>query len=191
MDNKTNLLLTIALLVLVVLNLSIYMNKILTPTAQNEEIKKQYEANYAEVKKEQDEEEQRVKNNEMTTEEVEQAKLTDLKSMGEAERMYTYFADYITLVEGERYEEAYNLLYDDFKKQYFPTLNEFIFYIKSTYPKFIAVRYETIERQGDYYIIKVLIKDSIATEDVISLEQRFVLHEKNFNDYEISFQIIS
>lgn len=190
--DKTNLLLTIILLILVVCNLSLYSNKILSPTLHNKEIAKQYEENEKQKKIDTEAEAQAKAEEEAawTEEAMEEARLLDLKSKGEADRMYTYFYNYITLVEGGEYEEAYSKLYEEFKTQYFPTLDEYIEYVKQRYPLFIATQYKGIERQGEYYILTVEIWDSIAKENISILTQKFVMHEKGFNDYEISFQVI-
>ena len=156
--NKTNLLLTISLLVLIVFNISLLNYKILTPTMNNNEIKKQYEENMAKIKEQEQAEQERISQSAMTKEEVKEERITDLKSMGEADRMYTYFFEYLGMIEWGKYEEAYNILYDDFKKQYYPTIESYINYAKKTYPDFMSIKYEGIERQGEYYILTVLIR---------------------------------
>lgn len=186
--DKTNLLLTIVLLILVMINISIFNNKILAPTMNNQEVIKQYEKNIAEEKAL--EEAEKSKNTEMSQEDIEKEQLINLKSMGEADRMYTYFGKYITLIESGKYEEAYNLLYEDFKEQYFQTLEAFKTYVTDRYPQFISVQYDSIERQGEYYILTVVIRDSIPKADIVTLQQKFVIHEKGFNDFELSFQVI-
>ena len=52
----------------------------------------------------------------------------------------------------------------------------------------MRLEYKSIERQGEYYIVSVLISSEIATNKP-SIQQRFVLHENDFNDFEISFQV--
>lgn len=185
--DKTNILLTMLLLVLIICNLTIYNNKILTPSMKNEEIIKQYEQNIAEKKAE---EEAKLQDDEMSKEDIDAEQLANLKSMGEADRMYIYFYNYITLVESGKYEEAYNLLYSDFKTQYFPTLETYTTYVQNRYPQFMSVEYESIERQGEYYILTVIIRDDIVTENSVTLKQKFVMHEKGFNDIELSFQVM-
>lgn len=188
--NKTNLLLSIALLVLIVFNISLLNYKILTPTANNNEIKKQYEENMAKAKEQEQAEQERISQSAMTEEEIKEERMTDLKSMGEADRMYTYFFEYLGMVEWENYEEAYNILYDDFKKQYYPTIDSYISYVKKTYPPIMSIRYENIERQGEYYILTVLIRSSVDPNGFTPLRQRFILHENGFDEFELSFQVI-
>lgn len=185
--DKTNLLLAIITLVLLVCNLSICINKFLKPMAQNNEYSKQYEESrkYA-----QEQQEENLQDDEMSQEEIDKEQLVNLKSMGEEDRMYTYFYQYITMIESGRYEDAYNILYADFKNQYFPTLDSFTNYIQTRYPSFMSVQYNGIERQGEYYILTVLIGSAVANEDNTTLQQKFIIHEKDFNDFELSFQVM-
>ena len=186
--NKTNILLTMILLILVVFNLSIYNKKILTPTINNNKVKKEYEEMVNKYAQEQQEE--NLQDDEMSQEEIDKEQLVNLKSMGEEDRMYTYFYQYITMIESGRYEDAYNILYADFKNQYFPTLDSFTSYIQTRYPSFMSVQYNGIERQGEYYILTVLIGSAVANEDNTTLQQKFIIHEKDFNDFELSFQVM-
>ncbi len=185
--DKTNVLLTMVTLILVVCNLSLGINKFLSPIAQNDEYRKQYEAN----RQQQEQEEQNaLQDDEMSQEDIDKEQLTNLKSMGEEDRMYTYFYQYITMIESGKYEEAYNTLYEDFKTQYFPTIEDYKNYVQGRYPTFISVKYNGIERQGEYYILTVLISSDIPSESGTTLQQKFILHEKDFNDFELSFQVI-
>ena len=188
---KKDLLLSIGLIVLMILNISLYSNKVLTPNVKNDEIKKQYEENYEQYKKQKEEEKrQETESNALSEEEIEKDRITDLKSKGEADRMYTYFNTYITYVQGGYYEEAYSKLYEDFKAQYYPTLEDYTNYVKQRYPQFLGIEYASIERQGEYYILTVNITDTLATENFLTLQQKFVIHEKGINDFEISFQVM-
>lgn len=185
--DKTNILLTMVTLILVVCNLALGINKFLSPMTQNDEFRKQYEEN---KQKQEQEEQSALQDDEISQEDIAKEQLTNLKSMGEEDRMYTYFYQYITMLQGEEYEKAYNVLYEDFKTQYFPTLEEYQNYIQGRYPTFISVKYNGIERQGEYYILTVIIGNAISSQSGTSLQQKFVLHEKDFNDFELSFQVI-
>lgn len=188
LNNKTNLLLTIVMLILLVFNISLLNYKILTPIMQNNDVKKQYEADMAQI--EQEKEQANVKDDAWSEEELQKIYINDLKSMGEAERMQTYLYNYIGLIESEKYEEAFEMLYDDFKNQYFHNVDEYIQYVQNRYPVFMSVEYNDIERQGEYYILTVTIRNAVPTEDSDALKQRFIMHEKGINEYEISFQVM-
>lgn len=114
-----------------------------------------------------------------------------LKKMGERERMETYFAEYISHVEKKEYEQAYILLNKDFRDKYFPTLEDYTKYMKEKYPTMILVTYNDIERQGNYYILYTTISNPLnGRKDEKAFEQRIVVHERNFNDFELSFNVL-
>ena len=173
MLDKTNILLAIVVVILLMCNLILYNNKFLTPASDNQKVIQEYnqrEQNIIAQNTEIDEEQAR-----MSDEEIADEKLTDLKSMGEADRMYTYVGDFFSKIEAEDYEEAYNRLYDDFKQQYFPTLDNFSSYVQKTYPAFISLQYDGIERQGEYYIVTVTIKSSVSSLSFSNVQQKIIL----------------
>lgn len=187
--DKTNLLLLIITLILIVFNIALLNYKILTPTMHNNEIKKQYEMNMQERKAQ--EEAELLDSDEVSEEEIQTQRINDLKSMGEADRMYTYCYKYLEMIEWQKYEEAYNILYDEFKNQYFPTLDSYKEYVINRYPDFMNIKYNSIERQGEYYVVTVTITDAYVTIDnIISMQQKFIIHEKGIDDFELSFQVI-
>lgn len=113
---------------------------------------------------------------------------TRLYTMTERDRMEIYFSKFVTYIENGQYDEAYKLLYPDFKQNYFKTVGEFETYMKEKYPKYIAVEYSSIERQGDIYVLYVDITNMMDKTKTSS--QRIVVKENNFDDFYISFQII-
>ena len=56
-----------------------------------------------------------------TAEEQVNEELEKLKNMTEKERMEFYVSKYISYIEATDYESAYNLLYSEFKDNYFKT----------------------------------------------------------------------
>lgn len=188
MFNKTNIILAMIVCLLMICNLIIYNNKYIQPAMANDKVIKEYQ----EIDKNIEEERKNLNGNSdrISDEQLEQERLTDLKSMGEADRMYNYLGDFISKIEEEEYEEAYTKLYEDFRNQYFPTIDEFIEYVKTTYPAFIIVDYNDIERQGEYYIMTVTIKSASDSIPYQNIQQKFVLYEKDLNDYQISFQVM-
>ena len=113
-----------------------------------------------------------------------------LSTLGERDRIEYYTGQYFKHLEKKEYESAYNLLYDEFKQNYFPTLDEYIAYIEKTYPKSWALQYEDITRQGEIYVLKLNILDLIQATDESKKEQRIVIREDNYNDYVLSFQVL-
>lgn len=129
---------------------------------------------------------EKVEQEEKEKEEQEQEKL---KEMTERDRMEYYFNEFISYIKEENYSAAYDLLYPEFKENYFKTLEEFRDYAKKLYPKSVAFSYNDIQRQGYIY---VLIVDVIDPSKKVSeaKSQRIVIKENNFNDFVLSFQVI-
>ncbi len=107
--------------------------------------------------------------------------------MTERSRMQTYFGTFISYIEENDYESAYNLLNENFKKNYFSTLEQFETYIQK-YPKDIAVDYKEIERQGELFVLTVEIKD-VFNKEAQTITQRVVIRELGVNQFTISFQV--
>ena len=93
-------------------------------------------------------------------------------------------------MKNKDYEKAYNMLYSEFKQKYFQTLDEYEEYVEKIYPNFFAVQYDDFSRQGDIYVIRLIIIDPKNSEKSgEENSQRIVIKENDFNDYVISFQV--
>lgn len=113
----------------------------------------------------------------------------DLSQMGERDRMEYYVSSFVKAVENKQYEEAYEMLYDDFKKNFFPTLSSFEEYAQSKFPKIISLDHSNIERSGDVYVLWVTLNNPLASKDQ-GIEMNFVVQENDLNDFVISFTVI-
>lgn len=173
-DERTyTIILAIIACVLMVINISIYIN-------QNKYIPQQKSSENTTVQK------ATIK----TEEEKEEEEIATLKTLGERDRMERYFGKYIGYIEEEEYEKAYNLLYEEFKQNYFKTLDDYVKYIKETYPEMISVEYTNIERQGQYYVLFVDIVDLMATSgNENKISQNIVIYETDYNEFYISFSL--
>lgn len=109
----------------------------------------------------------------------------ELTTMGEKERVKFYFTEYINNITDNKLEDAYNMLYDEFKNTYFKSLADYKAYIDTKYPDILLVNYDEIQREGYYYIITADIIDGMTDE---KFTQKFVLREYDFNNFVISFQ---
>lgn len=111
-----------------------------------------------------------------------------LSTLGERDRMEYYCGEFFNYIKHKDYEGAYNLLYSDFKTNYFPTLEDFQKYFEEKFPKYFALEYDDITRQGDIYVLRLKIIDvnSLSAEDNI---QRIVIKENYYNDFVMSFQV--
>ena len=175
--------LTIVLLILIGVNISLLSNKLLAPVYANNKVKKEYE----EIIAKRNEEIKKI-TDKKTDVEMAKTELKEVKKMKEKQRMQYYFSKYITYIEEKNYEKAYNLLYEEYRNNYFPTLEEFEKYVKQKYPDFMSVEYNDMSRQGEYYILTVHIYN-LLTNEIIEKEQKYIIKENNFLDYVLSFQV--
>lgn len=125
----------------------------------------------------------------LTAEEIEentnQLEIEDLKGKDERTRIQQYCGKFIRYIESKDYDRAYALLYPDFKNNYFKTVENFQKYAEEKFPStLIAVEYNNIERQGQYYILFTTIKTPLDSS--YSMDQKFILIENGFNDFQLS-----
>ena len=126
--------------------------------------------------------------------EKDEEKIKKLKNASEAERIRIYLGEYFKFLEKKDYESAYNLLYSDFKQNYFPTFEKYKEYIeKCKYPDMLAITYKNIQVQGNYYIVTLDIKnldpDAINSEMVVKEDTKFVVKENDYDEFYLSFQL--
>lgn len=125
-----------------------------------------------------------------TESEDEENRINKIASLTEQQRMQTYFGQYISYIENNNYEQAYDLLYDGFKQTYFKTLEEFKNYAEKNYPNNIVVEYTNIQREGTIFILTVKIKDALKSIDQEGIEeQQVVIIENSINDFKLSFAV--
>lgn len=126
-----------------------------------------------------------IKNNTQAAVSKEDEELARLQNMNEYERMRFYFSKYLNNIEDGNIETAYNMLYDEFKNTYFPTLDDYKNYVNEKYPDIIAVNYNNFQREGKYYILSTTIQNPVTNSN---FAQKFVIVEYGFNDFKLSFQ---
>ncbi len=129
----------------------------------------------------------------MTEEDVKEIKeeVEQLSKESETIRIKYYLTKYIGYIENEEYEKAYNVLYPEFKKNYFPALEKYTEYVKRKYTSFVTVDYEDMQRQGNIYIIYARIQDlSNPTNEEKNFSQKFVIQEQEINKFVISFEVV-
>ena len=113
-----------------------------------------------------------------------------LKKMEERERMEFYFGIFLEHVENDEYEKAYELLYEEFKTNYFPTLESFEEYIEKTFSEMTDIEHENIERNGDVYVLWISITDAINGKPGEEKKMNIVIKENDYNDFVMSFSVI-
>lgn len=169
---KQIIILSIITMIMMIINIIIYINKIAAPTSNNNKIEKQYEEDLASLKSEQTDKE----------------RLNYLKGLTEQERIIDYIAKYIKAIEDKDYDLAYSLLYPDFKKNYFKTQDKFKEYCQNTYPQLISIEKKSFIREGIYYIIDISILDFVNLNNEAK-NVKFVLIENNYDNFYLSFQV--
>ena len=180
--DKGTVLLFIILIAIIATCIYVYVNKILTPTMNNNQVIAKYES-----EKSKNEENEIIE--EEVKEQTEEEKILELKSMNETDRIHEYYAEYINAIDARNFEKAYEYLYPEFKQNYFPEQSEFEKYINENYPEYLGVEYTDIDRQGTYYILTVRIYNALDEEITTYLEQKFVIYETDFGEFTLSFQV--
>lgn len=120
---------------------------------------------------------------------VNQKKVNDLAGLNERDRMEQYVANFVKAINNEEYEDAYEMLYDGFKENYFSSLSSFEQYVKTKLPSKISLEYTNFERNGDIYVLWVNMSNPLASKDS-AIEMNFVVQENDLNEYVLSFSVI-
>lgn len=114
----------------------------------------------------------------------------ELENMEERDRMEFYFGMFLEYIESEEYEKAYDLLYPEFKQNYFPTIDSFIEYVQKTFSEMSNIEHENIERNGDVYVLWIYITDALNGKPGEKKEMNIVIKENDYNDFVMSFSVI-
>ena len=121
-------------------------------------------------------------------EEIENMEIKELANMEERDRMEWYVSKFVKSIEDSRYDEAYDVLNEEFKTKYFKTLEDFEEYSKKHFPKMMSLEHTNIERIGNQYVLWVNLYNYLKGKDS-SIEMNFVIRESELNKYEISFSV--
>lgn len=121
--------------------------------------------------------------------EINEMEFNKVATLNERDRIEFYVAKFVDAIEAKEYEKAYEMLYDDFKSNYFPTLDSFEEYADSKFSKVLSLEHTNIERNGEYYILWITISDPLSGKSS-SKDMNFVVRENGLNDFDISFSVI-
>lgn len=174
-----NIVLLIVTLICVSINIVLLLNKFLIPRRESEVIYKEKLNKKMQLNK---------TNSDNISSEQNQLEL--LKKGTERDRIEYYCGQFFKNIENKNYEKAYQVLYPEFKQQYFPTIEDFKKYVQKTYPSVLAINYDDFDRQGDIYITTVLVDNALAKDNSKQFSQRIVVQESDYNKYVLSFQVI-
>ena len=173
---------TIVILILVELNLYIFIKHYKETVIEKELLEE-------EIDEFGEEKEEFIYSNTVNTEEEDKNLLIEhYVYETEANRVQSYYGKFLLNIKMQKYAEAYSLLNDKFRNNYFSTLEAFKDYAIKTYPTNSVVKYGRIERQGELYILKATVSDLFDTE-FQKFEQRVVVREIEPGEFKISFQV--
>ena len=138
------------------------------------------------VKEEDLTEEQKI---ELAEQKKEAETIDKLVDMTERDRIEFYFSEFIRNIDNGKYEDAYAVLNSEFKENYFKTQEEFTSYVKSYFPKEIAIEYNNIERNGNIYVLWVEVANALSVDTSTAKEINVVIKENAVHDFELSFSV--
>ena len=135
---------------------------------------------------------QQIELEEETEQQIQEEKnITEtLYNLNERDRMELYFNRFLGYIESEKYEKAYDLLYDEFKNTYFPDFEKFKEYMQNTFSEMTNIRHDNIERNGDVYVLWIYITDALNGKPGEEKKMNIVIKENDYNDFVLSFSVI-
>lgn len=120
------------------------------------------------------------------------------RSLSEKERMQQYTIEFIKNIDNEEFEKAYKVLNEEFKSKYFPTLEAFEACVRERIGTGeLTINFTNFERlgnekTGNIYVLWADVYDVLGityeSKDENSY-MNFVVLERDYNDYELSFSI--
>lgn len=166
----------IVILILVAINLIIFVSNYNNSNQNNQ--KKEEPTNTLNIEKNSETNQNKL---------IENVVESKVSSMDEGNRVKSYYGKFIDLIESREYQTAYNYLNDEFKANYFQTLQSFSEYMENKYPKNrIVVKYNTIERKGEIFVLGVSISDG-KDSSFQTFSENVVIRELSMNNFTISF----
>ena len=121
-------------------------------------------------------------------EKIEKINKIDLAKLSERDRIQTYVGFFITAIENKEYETAYQMLYSEFRDNYFPGISDFEEYAKTKFPSMMSMDYVNIERNGNVYVLWVTLSNPISGKKS-EKDLNFVVRENELNDFDLSFSV--
>ena len=128
----------------------------------------------------------------VSLEDLQQEEINKVKNMNERARIQYYIGKYMKYLDNSYYSLAYSLLNEEFKENYFPTLESYYDYMVEYHVgKDYALEYTNFERLGEFYVVWVNVIDPINDDPMAEEknEQTFVVKENNLAEFELSFSV--
>lgn len=120
-------------------------------------------------------------------EKMKEVAVEDLSGKNEQERMEYYCAQFFKYISNRNFEAAYNLLYSEYKENYFPTIESFKRYMLDYFPSQVSITYNNIERLGNIYVLWIHITDIYNGTNGHNFDMNIVIREDAYNDIKMSF----
>ena len=120
------------------------------------------------------------------TESINKQEEKKVSKMSEGQRAKAYLGEFIEAITDGNYSDAYNMLNEEYRKNYFTNQSDFENYIKTSFPQGnLAVEYSNFDRKGDIYVLDVNIYNVNNADKKIN--KTVVIRENGLNDFKISF----
>lgn len=120
-------------------------------------------------------------------EKMKEVAVEDLSGKNEQERMEFYCAKFFKYINNRNFEAAYDLLYSEYKENYFPTIESFKRYMLDYFPSQVSITYNNIERLGNIYVLWIHITDIYNGTNGHNFDMNIVIREDAYNDIKMSF----
>ena len=119
---------------------------------------------------------------------IKESNMDKLQDMSEQERITFYCAEFFKLVDNAQYEKAYEILYEEYKDNYFPTEASFEAYMKEYFPSDFSLEYTNMERLGDIYVLWISVSDNVNGSTYgHNFSMNVVIREDGYDEFVLSF----
>lgn len=121
-----------------------------------------------------------------------EATISRLSEDNETDRAKQYLSSFIEEIEQRNWDKAYEMLYDEFKNNYFSEQSYFEEYCEKYFPNMMEVKVNNIERINNIYVLETTMNDLInGNKNSGKIGMYFVIQENDLNEFELSFSVNS
>lgn len=120
-------------------------------------------------------------------EKIKEVAVQDLTGMSEQERMEFYCAQFFKYISVRDFDSAYDMLYHEYKENYFPTIESFETYMIEYFPAEVSIIYNNLERLGNIYVLWIHVSDVYNGAYGHNFDMNIVIREDAYNDIQMSF----
>lgn len=112
----------------------------------------------------------------------------EYNKLSEEQKVKTNVEKFVKMLNSKNYNQAYKVLNQEFKQNYFKTQINFEKYIKNSFFDDNMLGIKSIKKQGSVYMCETNIKESLSSA-ARSIDKTFVILLKDNGAFEISFNI--